>query len=163
MDTTQRLELSKLIKEYKSEETTDKIRELKHSKKIRLNVGIIEELKKQYSRMYKSNFEQFKNIAKKRAEFLFNNYTNIFNRLIKNELDLHILWQFLEVLRNIEEGKIDQHDGSYQIGMILKSLYIDSALKQDQKREKSKKKKKKKATSYVKNISWTEYKQNLEE
>ena len=166
MDTKQRLELSKLIKEYESEETTGTIRSLKHSTEIKRNVGVIEGLKKKYSRMYKSNFEQFRNIAMKQADFLYNNYTNIFNRLIKNELDLHILWQFLEVLRNIEDGEIDQHEGSYQVGMLLKKLYVDSALKQDEKREKHKKKKNKKNKKNkqrIKNISWVDYKKTIDE
>jgi len=132
MDDTQRLNLSKMIKEYQSEETTDKIRQLKHSKKIKENVSIMMNLKNRYKRMEKNENSKFKDLVRKQCSFLYDNYTNIFNKLFNNELDLNILSQFLMVLEKIENGEIDQHDGSYIIGSLLKKLYIDSALKREQ-------------------------------
>ena len=159
MDNDDRLQLNKLIKEYQSEETTDKIRQLKHSGKIRNDVGIIQKLKHQYSRIYKSNREQFKRIACSRASFLYNNYTNIFNRVVKGELDLNILWKFLEVLEKIENGTIDQHEGSYMVGDLLKKMYIDTVIQKEKKR----KEKKKNYKRIVHNLSWSDYKKmNLE-
>ena len=159
MDTKERIELSKLIKEYDAEDNTSKIRKLKHSDRIRADVATIEHLKKQYSRIYKSNFNQFKAIASKRASFIFNNYTNIFNKLVKNELNLNILWQFLEVLRNIETGNLDQHEGSYKVGVLLKKLYIDSVLQKDAKNiQKEKTRKSKKVKPRYKKISWADFK-----
>mgnify|MGYP006925703700 FL=1 len=35
----------------------------------------------------------------------------------------------LDVLKQIEDGNVDQHEGSVVIGKILKELYVDSALK----------------------------------
>jgi hypothetical protein len=54
---------------------------------------------------------------------------DIFNRLIKDELDLKIFDRLLDALEKIEDGKVDQHEGSVLVGTILKELYIDSALK----------------------------------
>ena len=68
-----------------------------------------------------------------RCQFLFNNYTNIFNRLKKDELDMNILGKLLFVLKQIEDGHLDQHSGSYEVGKILKEMYIDSAIKQGEK------------------------------
>jgi len=68
---------------------------------------------------------------------------------------LNILGNFVEVLRRIEDGEIDQHQGSYEIGVLLKRLYIDSALKKD----KSKDKDKKPTFQKVKHkLSWKEFK-----
>lgn len=165
MDPTERIELSKLIKEYDADDNTSRIRELKHSQRIRADVGLIEQLKQTYSRIYKSNFSQFKTIAMKRANFLYDNYTNIFNRLIKNELNLNILWQFLEVLRRIEEGEMDQHEGSVLIGKLLKTMYIDSVIQQDSKQVKREAKQQKGTQSVssseqqYKKISWKTFKQ----
>ena len=46
-----------------------------------------------------------------------------------------MLNKFLNVLKQIEDGKIDQHEGSYMVGTILKEIYIDSALKKAEKTE----------------------------
>ena len=163
MDTTDRLNLSKLIKEYNSEETTDQIRELKHSTLIRDDVTTIQKLKGQYARMYKSNREQFKTIAQSRANFLFNNYTNIFNRVVNDELNLKILWNFLEILGKIEEGEIDQHECSFMVGNLLKQMYIDSALQKDAKLAENEKRRRKVEKKPTVNISWAQYKMMNEE
>lgn len=157
MDDKQRLNLSKMLQEYQTEETTDKIRELKHSKQIKQDVGIMLELKKKYSRMERNNNASFRSMVERKCSFLFNNYTNIFNKLYKDELDLNVLSQFVQILQRIEEGEIDQHEGSYMVGTLLKKLYIDSALKREEKMEKGKKRKKT-TFSKSKNISWNEYK-----
>ena len=89
--------------------------------------------------------------------WLWKNYMNIYNKLKKDELNLSILHNFLAVLKQIENGELDQHEGSVKIGKILKELYVDSAVQQEKKREaKDKRKSKKKKNG--KNISWNDYK-----
>ena len=164
MDDKQRLDLSKMIKEYQTEETTDKIRTLKHSKLIRENVTTMMNLKHKYQRMEQNDNNRFKQLVRTHCAFLYDNYTNLFNKLFKNELDLNILWQFLSVLEKIEDGSIDQHEGSYMVGSILKKMYIDSALKHEEHIDKKDKKNKKKVqTKKAKKISWNEYKKLQEE
>lgn len=161
MDDKQRLDLSKMIKEYQTEETTEKIRELRHSKRIREDVSTMMFLKRKYQRLEQTNNSKFKELARRQCEFLYNNYTNLFNKLVKNELDLNILWQFLAVLEKIEDGTIDQHEGSYMVGTILKKMYIDSALRHEENTSSNDKKSKPKKKA--KNISWNEYKKMQEE
>tara|TARA_B000000475_G_C15834710_1_gene381341 strand:- start:47 stop:529 length:483 start_codon:yes stop_codon:yes gene_type:complete len=156
MDPQERLNLQKLVKEYGAEDTTKKIRTLKHSKLIETEISAFQYLKNKYSRLSKSNPKQFENMAVNKCNFLFVNYTNIFNRLMRNELDLSILQQFLLKLREIENGTIDQHEASVEIGGLLKKLYIDSALRRDKKTKGFKKEKKKSG----KNISWNEFKKS---
>ena len=96
-------------------------------------------------------------MARKRCAFLYKNYTNIFNRLLKDELDIKLLLKFVEILERIEDGNIDQHDASYEVGSILKKMFIDSALRQEKKREKGNKKKSKKK-KVMNNITWEKFK-----
>lgn len=152
MDSQDRLNLKRLISEYKPEETTEKIRELKHSTKIKEDVERYLKLKSKYARLPRqTQIQMYQN----QCTFLYENYTNIFNKLIKEQLDLTILYRLLIVLKGIEDEKYDQHEGSVMVGQILKQLYIDSALKggnQNEKKEKSERKRK------GKKISWGEYK-----
>ena len=157
MDKQQRLNLQNMIKEYNSEETTDKIRELKHSKYLQEDILKLNKFKRKYRRLAKTNKQQYKTMAEKHCSFLYNNYTNIFHRFLKDELNINILLQFVKILERIENGDIDQHEGSFEVGTILKKLYIDSALRQDKNREAGKKKvvKKKKP---INNITWKKFK-----
>jgi hypothetical protein len=157
MNDQQKLDLSKLLREYKSEETTDKIRELKHSKYIKQDINTFLTLKDKYPRFSQSVKDTFRNLAEKKCNFLYNNYTNIFNKLYNNELDINVLWQFIRILEQIEKGELNQHEGSYLVGNILKKLYIDSALRKEKNME-AKEKKQAKTNKNIKNISWNEYK-----
>ena len=166
MDKNQRLHLQKMISENNVEETTDKIRTLKHSSLIRKEVNTYLSLKRQYSRLAETNKTQFLNIVRTQCQFLFNNYTNLFNRLVKDELNLQILAMLLTILKRIEDGQLDQHEGSFEVGTLLKKLYIDSTLRRNEKRElkdkrrnkkKNRKKKKKKKNPKAK-LTWEKYK-----
>jgi hypothetical protein len=121
-------------------------------------------LKKDYQRLSQSNPTQFDNICVSRCSFLFNNYTDIFNRLKKDELDLNIMGQLLVLLKMIEDEKIDQHTASFEVGKLLKSIYIDSALKKSQHLdEKHKHHHSGDSKKHLpdKKISWLEYKKNI--
>ena len=63
------------------------------------------------------------------CNFLFTYYTDIYNKIRKDEMDLKILYKFLDVLEEIEDGKLDQHTGSFKVGTLLKEIYVDSALR----------------------------------
>ncbi len=51
----------------------------------------------------------------------------------QDEIDINLLYNFLDILKKIEEGELDQHEGSFQVGSILKAIYVDSALKKADK------------------------------
>ena len=161
MNELERLNLQKMINENDVKDQTDKIRETKHSSEIKIQVEKLLEIKKKYSRLSKSNSEQFDQICISQCSFLFNNYTDIFNKIKKDELDINILQKFLVVLKRIEDGNIDQHEGSFMVGKLLKELYVDSALKKSENLDKKNNTQKKleKKLSKPREISWREYKE----
>tara|TARA_B100000575_G_C22899797_1_gene523139 strand:+ start:119 stop:595 length:477 start_codon:yes stop_codon:yes gene_type:complete len=158
MDELSRLKLKDLVSEYKPEETTEKIRQLKHSYKIKNDVEEIILTKRKYKNLKKETLHQ---MCRTRASFLFENYTNIFNKVVKGEINLEILGRLIMVLKKIEDGLCDQHEASVLVGSILKELYVDSALKEDERRNRNEKKKKKEKKRKSKNISWLEFKKTL--
>jgi len=125
MDDNQRLKLQDLIKENNVQDNTDNIRQLKHSKLIRDDVDKIQII------INKINSNDFKILDKAclpHCSFLFKNYTNIYNRLLKKQIDLDILNKFLICLKSIEDGVQTQHEASYEIGILLKGMYIDTKI-----------------------------------
>ena len=161
MDDTQRLQLQKMLSANQVEDCTDKIRSVKHSKQIRNDVQTLLKLKREYSRLAKSNYQQYEQICTGRCSFLFNNYTDIFNKVIKEELNLIMLDKILDKLEDIEEGRLDQHEASFEVGKLLKEMYIDSALRKSEKLDKaaqSKEKAKKPTRPAPKKLSWSQFK-----
>ena len=58
-------------------------------------------------------------------------------------------------MEKIEKGVTDQHNASFEVGKLLKEMYIDSALKRSERLDKEYDK----TTSYEgKNITWSTYK-----
>ena len=104
MDLESRLNLERMIKEYKPEETTDKIRTLKHSQKIHQDVERMLKIQKDYKRL---DFKTQERMIQKQCNFLYTHYFNLFNRFLKKELDLNILYKLILTLQKIENGELN--------------------------------------------------------
>lgn len=137
MNDNERIQLSKLVQEFDAEDTTKKIRELKHSKQIMESVVGIQKLKKSYARIIKDDFKYFEEIAISRFNFLYVHYPDIFTRLLKDEININMLSKLIMILSYIENGKLDQHEASYQVGLLLKNMYIDPKLEARDEKPKS--------------------------
>jgi hypothetical protein len=129
MDDKQRLQLQNMIKANNVEDQTEFIRSLKHSQIIRNEVNNMILIKSKFRGDDSKIHEECVN----ECGFLFTYYTDIYNKVRKDEIDIGILNKFLDVLKRIEDGELDQHEGSFLIGTVLKELYVDSALKKADK------------------------------
>jgi hypothetical protein len=131
MNENEKLQLQKMIKINNVEDQTQQIRNLKHSQIIKKDIEILLSLKEKYQ-----DKEELMNHSINECTFLFTNYTDIYNRIKNDEIDISLLFTFLEILSKIENEELDQHEGSFVIGKILKEMYIDSALKKSEKLDK---------------------------
>jgi hypothetical protein len=162
MDNLDRLNLQKMLKTNDVQDCTESIRTNRHSSLIHKDVQELLDLKKKYFRLKNSNPNQFDAMCVSKCQFLFNNYTDIFNKVKKDEIDLNILENFLQILKKIEDRQIDQHEGSFLVGKLLKEIYIDSALKKSEKLDKQREgnsgASKKLAINKPKKISYKDFK-----
>jgi hypothetical protein len=142
MNPQQRLQLNELVRENNSVDNTALIRELKHSSRILEDVKTVVLLKEG------KDWREVESECISKANFIFTNYTMIFNRLLRDGLDVSILYTFLGVLKEIEDGKVDQHEASFKIGTLLKQMYVDPKLEEV------------KEPTFIKGIplSWLEFK-----
>ena len=105
MDDKARLQLQKMIKANNVEDQTDLIRELKHSHLLQNDINNLIMLKAKY----RNSPDKINEEGMTECGFLFTYYTDIYNKIRKDEIDLKVLNQFLNVLRRIEDGELDQH------------------------------------------------------
>lgn len=153
----ERLNLKKLISETECEDNTATIRELKHSVLIRDDIRRLDTLKMENAAIRQLDPDGFLVMAQAQSSFLYNNYTDLFNKIMKDELDLGIMSRLLAVLKMIEDESVDQHEGSVLVGRILKELYLDSAIKRADNLDKEYDKTKT-PLAESKPVSWTQYK-----
>ena len=95
----EKLNLKKLMNEMDYVDNTETIRKLKHSVKIRDTIRKLEDLKRQHAQLRIQSPEQFFNIAHTECKFLYDNYSDIFRRLMKDEIDITIMTKLLIVLK----------------------------------------------------------------
>lgn len=131
MNDEQRIHLHKMISANNVEDQTDMIRDLKHSEILRREVNTLAMLKAKH----KNDTELVSMEAMVECNFLFTYYTDLYNKIRKDEIDLEILHKFIDALKSIEMGEMDQHEASYEVGLLLKKIYVDSALKKAEKRD----------------------------
>ena len=154
MDDNQRLHLQKMISANNVEDNTDLIRKLKHSHILREDVNNLIILKAKYQ----DDIESLHLEGMSLCNFLFTYYTDIYNKIRKDEIDLKILFRALDVLRDIEDGKLDMHNGAYEFGILLKKIYVDSALKKAEKLNAENDEPEKIYKGPQVNVSWSQFK-----
>jgi len=154
MDDRQRLQLQKMIQANDVQDQTELIRELKHSHLLQSDINTLLRLKLKH----KNNQDAIQQEASIECNFLFTYYTDIYNKIRKDEIDLKILNRFLNVLRQIEDGELDQHEGSFVVGTLLKEIYVDSALRKAEKLNEQHEKEAEVPKKPLISISWREYK-----
>lgn len=152
MDDNARLQLQKMISENNVEDQTSLIRELKHSHKLAADIRALQQVKVRFA----GNNEAIHENGVQECTFLHTYYTDIYNKIKNDEIDLVLLNRFLNVLRSIEDGEVDQHEGSFVVGTILKEIYIDSALKKGDKLD-AEHATVERPVSPVHHVSWTEF------
>ena len=152
MDKAERLHLQKMINANNVKDQTSNIRQLKHSNKIFRDVRHMQMLKNKYTRL---DPKTLSDMCFHQCSFLSSQYTDIYNKLYKDELNLDILYKFIRELKAIEEGDKDQHEASFTVGKLLKELYVDSALR---KAEKLNNDGKKIEYRHAKIVSWRDFK-----
>ena len=115
--------LKEMINKNNTIDNTNNIREKKISKILRKEIAFFKYIKQQ-----NTNKIRIENETKNACPTLFNDYKDIYTRLIENNLNYDILYNFLDELEKIENNKLDQHEASYNVGKLLKKIYIDSEI-----------------------------------
>lgn len=153
----ERLNLRKMVSESDCGDNTSDIRRLKHSDRILEEVSKIERLKRSNAEMRANRPDEFTDLCMSECTFLYNGYTDIFNKLLKDEINLGIFAKMIKVLKRIETGEMDQHEGSVIVGKILKELFVDSALRRGENLDKEYAAQKVEPLE-AKEVSWKQFK-----
>jgi hypothetical protein len=141
-------------------DNTAKIRELKHSELILEDIAKLCKLKQVYHHMRMTDEERFNIKCQNAVPLLFNSYTDIYNKVLKDELNMELMVKFVCILKQIEEGQLDQYDASVQVGTILREMYVDSAMRRAEKLDTESEK-----PAFIEPVkmSWAEFKASKKE
>jgi predicted TPR repeat methyltransferase len=153
-----RLDLKRLCSQAEDYvDNTANIRKLKHSSLIASDILKLQNIKRN---SVGKSIEEMSGLCSSSCSFLYQNYGDIFDKILKDELDLQIFGQLLQVLEKIENDELDQEEGSFVCGKILKNLYVDSAIRHGDNLDKQRDLEKGCVEEVIpaKTISWKEWK-----
>lgn len=142
----ERISLNNLLNTSNWVDNTDEIRALKHSRLVRRDVQRMQELKTTGGTVDTATLME-------ECPLLFANYTEIFNKLKRDELDYNIMYSLLNVWQEIEDGTVDAYNGAVKFGTLMRDIYYNSVEKQMEKNGVDEP-----VVSKSKPISWKEYK-----
>ena len=148
--------MKQVLEGFKDEyqDNTDYLREERRSIKLRDEVLRMERLKRGYEGERSS--DEFVQLCQRECSYLFMQYPLIFNKIVKDMLDLKLLFQALHTLRQIEDGFINQEEGSVLMGKLFADMYLDASRREgdlmDKERERPE-------PIDGKSLSWKQFKQ----
>lgn len=138
MNSEERLNLKKMVAQSQEfVDHTEGIRRLKHSGLLLDGMRDIEKLKRAKPDLRENNPDEFTELCKTASPVMYKLYTDLFHKLVNDELNLVIMVKLIRVLELIEQGQLDQNEGSVVVGKILKELYVDSAVRLGDKLDKA--------------------------
>ena len=94
LTSSEAIDLKRLINENECDNNTNDIRKLKHSSQIQQGINDLIGLKQLHPELSNDDFAE---MAKSQCSFLLENYTDIFMKIIKNELDFDIMAKLLHI------------------------------------------------------------------
>lgn len=163
MNVDEKLNLKKMLAQSQDYvDHTEDIRRLKHSGLLLDGLRDIEKLKRANVELREKSPDEFIEMCKHAAPIMYNLYTDLFNKLVKDELNLVIMIKLIRILELIEQGNVDQNEGSVMVGKLLKELYVDSAMRLGEKLDKANETNEPIVEKTpAKSISWKEWKRGI--
>ena len=126
MNPSDRKLLQKMIKENDVTDNTHLIRQQNLSDKIKGEVESLIILMKKHANI--KGTPEYDATMSKCCPLLSTKYSKIYEKILDKSINLDILSSLISELKQIENGNIDQHEASFQVGKTLKSHFVDKKL-----------------------------------
>ena len=116
--------LNDIIKEHNIENKTDYVVNNKKASIIRKEFNSLVKIKNIHG-------HNKLNLSKVQAPYMYKNYKSIFDKIIKEDFNIELFKDLIDILEKIENKKIDLHEGSFLFGKKLKSIFVDNYIYKD--------------------------------
>ena len=113
--------LDDIIKEHKIEDNTDYVINNKKASIIRKEFNALLKIKQVHG-------HEKINLSRSQAPYLYKNYKSIFDKIIKEDFNIALFKDLIDILEKIENKKIDLNEGSFIFGKKLKNIFVDKCI-----------------------------------
>ena len=113
--------LDDIIKEHKIEDNTSYVVNNKKASIIRKEFYALLKIKQVHG-------HEKMNLSKIQAPYLYKNYKAIFDKIIKEDFNVELFKDLIDILEKIENKRIDLNEGSFIFGKKLKNIFVDKCI-----------------------------------
>ena len=113
-------------------------------------------LRKRYANLRESAPDEYLNVFQRECRYIYTKFPDVFDRVVKNDMNLDVFEKIVMILKMIEDGKVNQSEASALVGKLSQKLFFngESTAAEQQQVEK--------VEEEVVNtgLSWKEYKRS---
>jgi hypothetical protein len=141
-------------------DNTSGIREAKHSSPLLADIRKMGDLRKRYANLRESAPDEYLNAFQRECRYIYTKFPDVFDRVVKNDMNLDVFEKIVMILKMIEDGKVNQSEASALVGKLSQKLFFNvgdagEAVKPSSKTEP--------ADETTTGLSWKEYKRSQQQ
>lgn len=156
MNSLNKTDLENIVNNNDYQNNTSVLRQQRNSDKIQDDLNTLIKLKSTHANMREIEPDKFENLCRSQCYYLFTKYPFIYKKAFNDQLNPILITKLLQTLKKIENNELDQHQGSVVVGQILKEMYVDSVISDDEHSDSAD------TIKFVEpiHVSWKEFKNN---
>ena len=117
--------LAKLQSEAENyEDNTSGIREAKHSSPLLADIRRMGPLRKKYAELKEKSMDDYLAIFQRECKYIYTQFPDVFDRVVKNDMNLDVFEKIIMILKMIEDGKVNQSEASALVGKLSQKLFF---------------------------------------
>jgi hypothetical protein len=84
-------------------------------------------LRNTYAQLKEDNPEEYLRVFQKECNYIYTKFPDVFDRVVKNDMNLDVFEKIVMILKLIEDGKVNQSEASALVGKLSQRLFFQPA------------------------------------
>lgn len=105
-------------------DNTDGIREAKHSSPLLADIRRMAKLRTKHSSLRETSLDDYLAVFQRECKYLYTKFPDVFDRVVKNDMNLEVFEKIIMILKLIEDGKVNQSEASALVGKLSQKLFF---------------------------------------
>jgi hypothetical protein len=87
-------------------------------------------LRNTYAHLKESSPEDYLRVFQKECKYIYTKFPDVFDRVVKNDMNLDVFEKIVMILKMIEDGKVNQSEASALVGKLSQRLFFQTSATQ---------------------------------
>jgi hypothetical protein len=106
------------------EDNTSGIREAKHSSPLLADIRRMAKLRTRHADLKEKSMDDYLVIFQRECKYIYTQFPDVFDRVVRNDMNLDVFEKIIMILKMIEDGKVNQSEASALVGKLSQKLFF---------------------------------------